>query len=98
MIFAIVRTAIVSLRRDRGALALSFILPLVAVPVLSAFIFIAHDLLRWKASNDNNFDWIVLPESLILMPAMLIIVAAFAAILGMQMSLRCRTTVRAGGE
>ena len=30
-----------------------------------------------------------------MMPAMLIIVCAFAAILGMQMSLRCRTTVRA---
>jgi ABC-type Na+ efflux pump permease subunit len=73
----------------------SFVLPLVAVPVLSAFIFIAHDLLRWKAANDSNFDWIVLPESLLLMPGMLIIVAAFAAILGMQMSLRCRTTVRA---
>jgi hypothetical protein len=30
-----------------------------------------------------------------MMPSMLIIVCAFAAILGMQMSLRCRTTVRA---
>jgi ABC-2 type transport system permease protein len=29
MIFAIVRTAIAALRRDRGALALSFILPVV---------------------------------------------------------------------
>jgi ABC-type Na+ efflux pump permease subunit len=77
----------------RGLVA--FVLPLVAVPVASAFIFICHDLFRWLAARDANFDWIVLPEALITMPAMLIIVCAFAAILGMQMSLRCRTTVRA---
>jgi ABC-type Na+ efflux pump permease subunit len=77
----------------RGLVA--FVLPLVAVPVVSAFLFIAHDLIRWLAGRDNNFQWIVFPEALIMMPAMLIIVCAFAAILGMQMSLRCRTTVRA---
>ncbi len=41
MIFAIVRTAIVSLRRDRGALALSFILPLVFFSIF-AVIFGGH--------------------------------------------------------
>jgi ABC-type transport system involved in multi-copper enzyme maturation permease subunit len=77
----------------RGLVA--FVLPLVAVPVASAFLFIAHDLIRWLAERDSSFQWIVFPEALIMMPAMLIIVCAFAAILGMQMSLRCRTTVRA---
>jgi hypothetical protein len=37
----------------------------------------------------------VFPEALVLMPVTLVIVVAFAGILGMQMSLRCRTTVRA---
>ena len=77
----------------RGLVA--FVLPLVAVPVASAFVFIAHDFFRWLAGRDSGFQWIVFPEALITMPAMLIIVCAFAAILGMQMSLRCRTTVRA---
>jgi ABC-type transport system involved in multi-copper enzyme maturation permease subunit len=77
----------------RGLVA--FVLPLVAVPVASSFLFIAHDLVRWLVARDNNFQWIVFPEAMLTMPAMLIIVCAFAAILGMQMSLRCRTTVRA---
>jgi ABC-type transport system involved in multi-copper enzyme maturation permease subunit len=77
----------------RGLVA--FVLPLVAVPVVSALIFIIHDLFRWLAARDSNFNWVVFPEAIITMPAMLIIVCAFAAILGMQMSLRCRTTVRA---
>src|SRR5206468_10861489 len=37
----------------------------------------------------------VFPESIVIMPGILVIVVAFAGILGMQMSLRCRTTVRA---
>src|SRR5206468_8007493 len=73
----------------------SYVLPLVAVPVVSALIFIAHDLLRYLASPDPSFQWIVFPESVLILPGLLIIVAAFASILGMQMSLRCRTTVRA---
>jgi ABC-type transport system involved in multi-copper enzyme maturation permease subunit len=77
----------------RGLVA--FVLPLIAVPVASAFIFIAHDTFRWIVQRDSGFDWVVFPEALVTMPAMLIIACAFAAILGMQMSLRCRTTVRA---
>jgi ABC-type transport system involved in multi-copper enzyme maturation permease subunit len=73
----------------------SFVLPLIAVPAFSALIFVAHDLTRWLVEGDTKFQWIVFPEALAMMPAMLIIVCAFAAILGMQMSLRCRTTVRA---
>ncbi|HWE93623.1 MAG TPA: ABC transporter permease subunit [Tepidisphaeraceae bacterium] len=72
----------------------SFVLPLVAVPVASALVFVICDCVR-RFSNwsDPGFQWIVLPESVLLLPGMLVIVVAFAAILGMQMSLRCRKTV-----
>ena len=75
----------------------SYVLPLVAVPVVSAMIFIFHDILRLMASphDDPSFQWIVFPEAVLILPGLLIIVAAFASIVGMQMSLRCRTTVRA---
>ena len=71
-----------------------FVLPLIAVPVTSVVIFIVYDVLRFatQASNDR---WIAFPESVIILPAMLIVIAAFAAILGMQMSLRCKTSVMA---
>jgi ABC-type transport system involved in multi-copper enzyme maturation permease subunit len=74
----------------------SFVLPLIAVPVLSAAIFVVYDLFRqFNNWDDPTFQWIVFPEAVLILPAMLIIVSAFAAILGMQMSLRCRTTVMA---
>ncbi|MDP9173105.1 MAG: ABC transporter permease subunit [Planctomycetota bacterium] len=73
----------------------SFVLPFIAVLVVTAALFVANDLLRWLARGDNSFQWTIFPEALIMLPGMLIIVCAFAAILGMQMSLRCRTTVRA---
>jgi hypothetical protein len=67
---------------------------LVAVPVVSVIFFIVYDLFRITSNGDSD-RWIVFPESLLILPASLIIVVAFAAILGMQMSLRCRTTVMA---
>jgi ABC-type transport system involved in multi-copper enzyme maturation permease subunit len=74
----------------------SFVLPLIAVPVLSVVFFIVYDLFRQFSNwSDPTFQWIVFPEAVLVLPAMLIIVSAFAAILGMQMSLRCRTTVMA---
>jgi ABC-type Na+ efflux pump permease subunit len=73
----------------------SFVLPLVAVPVLSALMFIVYDIWHLMTSTDASFQWIVFPEAVLILPGTLIIVAAFASILGMQMSLRCRTTVRA---
>jgi ABC-type transport system involved in multi-copper enzyme maturation permease subunit len=76
----------------------SFVLPLVAVPVGSALFFIVYDcarLIGGAGSAGEDFKWIVFPEALLLMPVTLVIVVAFAGILGMQMSLRCRTTVRA---
>ena len=71
-----------------------FVLPLIAVPVASIAIFVLYDVSRFMA--DSTADrWIAFPESVIILPAMLIIIAAFAAILGMQMSLRMRTSVMA---
>ena len=75
-----------------------FVLPLLAVPALSVLIFVLYDLFRFGAGGggiDDAAKWIAFPETVILMPAMLVIVTAFAAILGMQMSLRLRTTVLA---
>ncbi|HZZ42040.1 MAG TPA: ABC transporter permease subunit [Tepidisphaeraceae bacterium] len=73
----------------------SFVLPLIAVPVLSVAIFVIWDLIRLLSTDDSQFRWIVFPESILVMPATLTIVVAFAAILGMQMSLRLRKTVMA---
>ena len=73
----------------------SFVLPLLAVPVLSVLMFVIYDFIRMASSSDPDFRWIVFPEALVVFPGVLVIVAAFASILGMQMSLRCRTTVRA---
>jgi ABC-type transport system involved in multi-copper enzyme maturation permease subunit len=72
----------------------SFVIPLVAIPVASAAICVIYDCFRLLGNwNDPNFAWIVFPEAVILLPAMLVIVVAFASILGMQMSLRLRKTV-----
>src|SRR6185437_6007208 len=73
----------------------SYVLPLVAVPVLSVMIFIFYDILRFMQSHDQASQWVVFPEAILILPGLLIIIAAFASIVGMQMSLRCRTTVRA---
>jgi ABC-type Na+ efflux pump permease subunit len=72
-----------------------FVLPLIAVPVASTLVFIIYDVIRFAGSNDPGDKWIAFPESVILLPGMLIIISAFAAIMGMQMSLRLRTTVMA---
>jgi ABC-type transport system involved in multi-copper enzyme maturation permease subunit len=71
-----------------------FVIPLVAVPVVSVLIFVFYDLFRVGLGGGGE-RWIAFPEAVIIMPAVLIIVTAFAAILGMYMSLRCRTTVLA---
>src|SRR5205085_1031625 len=48
----------------------SFVLPLVAVPVASVFIFVVYDIMR-RLSNwdDASFNWIVFPEAVLIMPA-----------------------------
>jgi ABC-type transport system involved in multi-copper enzyme maturation permease subunit len=71
----------------------SFVLPLVAVPVISILIFVLHDMFRPTPWADEKVPWTVFPEAVLILPATLVMVCAFAAILGMQMSLRCRKTV-----
>jgi len=73
----------------------SFVIPLIAVPLASLLLFVLHDLYRYWRDPAGTATWIVFPEALLVLPPTLIIVAAFAAIVGMQMSLRCRTTVMA---
>lgn len=70
-----------------------FVIPLIAVPVLSVLAFVLWDLFRRLTDDDPQFQWLVFPESVLVMPVTLVIIAAFAGILGMQMSLRCRKTV-----
>jgi ABC-type Na+ efflux pump permease subunit len=74
----------------------SFALPLMAVPVVSVLLFVVWDLFkRTPWLPDDQRKWMVYPESVIILPGTLVMVAAFASILGMQMSLRCRKTVMA---
>ncbi len=74
-----------------------FVLPLLAVPAASVLLFVLYDLFRFGTGGgeDASTKWIAFPETVLILPAMLVIVVAFAAILGMQMSLRLRTTVLA---
>ena len=72
----------------------SFVLPMVAVPTVSLLLFVVYDAFRLLMSN-GDARWITPPESVVIVPALIIITAAFAAMVGMQMSLRCRTTVLA---
>jgi ABC-type transport system involved in multi-copper enzyme maturation permease subunit len=69
----------------------SYVLPLLAVPVASCALFVIGDFIRLL--NGSGEPWIVLPESILVLPPMLIVVAAFASLVGMNMSLRLRTTV-----
>ena len=71
----------------------SFALPLIVVPVASCMVFIVYDVV--SGISNRRQDWVVLPEALILMPALLVILVAFASIVGMNLSLRQKTTVRA---
>jgi ABC-type transport system involved in multi-copper enzyme maturation permease subunit len=71
----------------------SFVLPLAAVPIASIAMFVLYNVFRM--ATGQSLDWIVYPESLFVLPGTLVVVVAFAAILGMQMSLRCRRTVMA---
>src|SRR5207248_5432626 len=73
----------------------SFMLPLVAIPVASILMFVIYDFFRMATTPSGQFQWIVFPESVLILPGMLIIVIAFASILGMMMSLLLRTTVHA---
>ncbi|MGN6505735.1 MAG: ABC transporter permease, partial [Tepidisphaeraceae bacterium] len=72
-----------------------FVLPLVIVPALSVAMFVIADAVKWILSGDTSGQWLVWPEAILLLPLVMMILAAFATVVGMQMSLRNRTTVRA---
>ncbi|MGN6625295.1 MAG: ABC transporter permease, partial [Tepidisphaeraceae bacterium] len=74
---------------------LGFVLPLVIVPALSVAMFVIADAVKWILSGDTSGQWLVWPEAILLLPLVMMILAAFATVVGMQMSLRNRTTVRA---
>ena len=71
-----------------------FMLPLAIVPVLSCLMFVVVDGFN-RLSGDAYLPWVVLPESVLLLPGVLVVVVAFATVVGMEMSLRNKTTVRA---
>ena len=71
----------------------SYVLPLVAVPAASVLVFVVYD--AWRAARGGLDEWTVYPEVVLLLPPMLVVIAAFASVVGMQMSLLLRTTVRA---
>ncbi len=74
----------------RGLVA--FVLPLVAVPVVSVLLFVLGDI--YRALSGEPGEWLVFPEAMLILPPTIIIWAAFAAILGMNISLRFRSTVK----
>ncbi len=71
----------------------SFVVPLIAVPIVSVILFVIRDLFASPPVPGLPRPWTVFPEAVLVLPATLLMVVAFAAILGMQMSLRCRKTV-----
>ena len=77
----------------RGLVSLAW--PLNAVPVATIAAFVVYDIFRWFLGTDSTFHWVVLPEALLLLPLMLILITALAAIIGMQTSMRCQRTITA---
>lgn len=71
----------------------SYVLPLVAVPVGSCLLFVIYD--AWALLRGTTNRALVLPESVLILPPLLVLLAAFGAVVGMGMSLRLRTTVTA---
>lgn len=70
-----------------------FALPLIAVPTITIALFIVADFFQILSSQITT--WLIFPEAILVLPLTLVILATFAAITGMNLSLRCRTTVRA---
>src|SRR5258708_11408845 len=64
----------------RGLVA--FVLPLVAIPVASAVIFIIYDFYRMRLPHSSQTSkWLDFPEAIFLLPALLIIAAPVTSIL-----------------
>lgn len=70
------------------------VIPLLSVPVLTCAISAFTSLLTTNPGGPAT-RWIVLPESVLILPPLLLVSIAFAAVMGMHMSLRLRTTVQA---
>ena len=70
-----------------------FAVPMLAVPVATIAAVVASDILRHLAGS--SAPALVLPESLLIIPVMLLMLTALAAMVGMHMSLRFRTTLKA---
>jgi len=77
----------------RGLVSLAW--PLNAVPVLTIAAFVVYDIFRWLSGIDSTFNWVVLPEALLIVPVMLVLLTALAAIAGMHTSMRARRTITA---
>ena len=73
----------------------SYMVPLTIIPAVSALLFVGADTAQWAFGGDRYMQWLVLPEGVLLLPLVLLTITAFSTIVGMQMSLRNRTTVRA---
>jgi ABC-type transport system involved in multi-copper enzyme maturation permease subunit len=67
----------------------SFTIPLIGVPVVTCFIFAVAGLFQ------KHDPPIILPESVIYMPVLMVVYAALACVLGLQRSIRCTKTVTA---
>ncbi|MEL7240276.1 MAG: hypothetical protein AAGK78_15565, partial [Planctomycetota bacterium] len=65
---------------------------LIVVPVISCAVFVFYDFTQ--SASGQLGEWLVLPESLLVIPPLLVVLVAFASIVGMSMSLRTKTTVR----
>ncbi|HQY89088.1 MAG TPA: hypothetical protein PK402_10540, partial [Tepidisphaeraceae bacterium] len=67
-------------------------LPLMALPWATCLVFVIYDFIRQLNKEGSGNAWVALPESIIVLPAIFIVLAAFAGIIGMQLSLRLKTT------
>ena len=74
----------------RGLLSLA--LPLNFVPVASIAVFVVYDIYR-SVAEGGEFRWVVYPEAIVLVPLILLVLTALGAVVGIQMSLRCRKTM-----
>jgi ABC-type transport system involved in multi-copper enzyme maturation permease subunit len=72
----------------------SFALPLILVPTLSCLVFVLYDTGAVIGRGGSFGEWLVLPEAIVLVPLLLVVLVSFASIVGMNLSLRTKTTVR----
>jgi ABC-type transport system involved in multi-copper enzyme maturation permease subunit len=70
-----------------------FAVPMLAVPVATVIAVVAADTLQFLAGS--SAQPLILPEAVIILPVMLLMLTALAAMFGMHMSLRFRTTLKA---